>query len=400
MVLPLSSTIDRQQLLSSNNTVSFVMNGFFSHLALSPERGYRFTRHFIFWATWWLFFGFIYGVPASTGAKHTVFLGLAFVEALLYLPQHMFLSYGIIYVILPKLLLKGRWWTGLLAVIVLILLTAMMSQVVAAYAIIPIRTSLNIPYQPSTQFYASLMAGLRGSMTVAGFAVAIKLIKLWYVKKMDNERLEKATLRAELELLKGQLHPHFMFNTLNTIYSFALNKSDKTPQAILELSQLMRYMLTDCAKPLVELGREIQILRDYIQLERERFGPRLDISINCTGDIDNKIIPPLLLMPFVENSFKHGAGQMIEQAWISLDLTVKDDVLRFKLINGKPTEVHSKQSSLVGLLNVRRRLNLLYPQAHDLRISEDEDMFVVNLTLQLNKVTLPEVYEHISMSAH
>src|SRR4029079_10009808 len=138
------------------------------------------------------------------------------------------------------------------AVIVLILLAAMVSQFVASFAIVPIRQSLGIPYQPSTKFYASLMAGLRGSMTVAGFAVAIKLIKLWYKKKIDNERLEKATLRAELELLKGQLHPHFMFNTLNTIYSFSLNGSDKTPQAILELSQLMRYMLTECTRPFVD----------------------------------------------------------------------------------------------------------------------------------------------------
>jgi len=376
------------------------MDGFFSRLALSQERSYRFGRHLTFWFAWWVFFGFIYGFPASTGSMHAIHTPLAYLEALLYLPQHMFLSYGILYLILPGLLLKGRWWTGLLSVIVLIVITAMMSQFVASYAIIPIRKAFDIPYQPNTKFYASLMAGLRGSMTVAGFAVAIKLIKLWHLKKIDNERLEKATLRAELELLKGQLHPHFMFNTLNTIYSFSLNGSGKTSQAILELSQLMRYMLTDCAKPLVDLSREIQILHDYIQLEKERFGSRLEIAINCSGDIANKQIPPLLLMPFVENSFKHGAGEMIEQAWISLNLTVKDDLLKFKLINGKPAPTNKEgRSSLVGLLNVKRRLSLLYPNAHDLRITEDEDTFVVNLNIQLNKVTLSEAYEHVSMPA-
>src|SRR6218665_2302230 len=97
-----------------------------------------------------------------------------------------------------------------------------------------------------------------------------------------------------------------MFNTLNTIYSFSLNGSNKTSQAILELSQLMRYMLTDCAKPLVPIAREIQILNDYIHLEKERFGSRLEISVSCSGDMEDRQIPPLLLMPFIENSFKHG----------------------------------------------------------------------------------------------
>ena len=400
MVIPVSSTFGKKQLIASSNAVSLVMDGFFSRLALSDERSYRIGRHFVFWFAWWVFFGLLYGLPVAVpGQLHVIQTPLAFFEALLYMPQHMFLSYGIIYLILPRLLMKGKWWSGLLAVIVLILLAAMVSQFVASFAIVPIRQSLGIPYQPSTKFYASLMAGLRGSMTVAGFAVAIKLIKLWYKKKIDNERLEKATLRAELELLKGQLHPHFMFNTLNTIYSFSLNGSDKTPQAILELSQLMRYMLTECTRPFVDLTREIQILNDYVNLEKERFGSRLEISMSSTGDIANKQIPPLLFMPFVENSFKHGAGEMIEQAWISFDLVVKDDVLKFKLINGKPRTANNDRSSQVGLLNVKRRLSLLYPNSHDLRITEDDDTFVVNLTLQLNKVTLPDAYEHVSLPA-
>lgn len=323
----------------------------------------------------------------------------AYLEAIIYLPQHLFLSYGILYIVLPRLLMQGKWWWGLFGTLLLIFVTAMMSQVVATYGIIPIRKALEIPYQPSTQFYSSLLAGLRGSLTVAGFAVAIKLIKLWYQKKIDNERLEKAALRAELEVLKGQLHPHFMFNTLNTIYAFSLSGSEKTSRAILELSQLMRYMLVDCAQPMVELSREVQLLQDYVQLERERFGTRLDIVMNFSGDMTGKTIPPLLLMPFVENSFKHGAGEMIQQAWISLDLTVREDTLKLKLINAKSRDATTNGSPHVGLLNVRRRLQLLYPGAHDLRITEDDDTFVVSLTLELNRVNLPAIYESVPLPA-
>lgn len=374
------------------------MDGFFSRLALSDEPRHRFGRHFTFWFAWWVFFGFIYGFPVSPGTVSPLRLPLAYIEALLYMPQHMILSYGLLYLILPKLILKGKWWWGLTSVVGLIVFAAMLSQVVATYAIVPLRVSLEVPYRPYLKFYASLMAGLRGSMTVAGFAVAIKLIKLWYLKKIDNERLEKASLHAELELLKGQLHPHFMFNTLNTIYSFSLRGSEKTSKAILELSQLMRYMLTECTQPLVELTREIQILQDYINLERERFGSRLDLVIHISGDLADKKIPPLLLMPFVENSFKHGANEMVDQAWISLDLSVKDDILKFKLINAKAQAADpTGRSAYVGLANVKRRLGLLYPGAHDLRITENNDTFVVFLSLHLNRSTVPNSYEHIPL---
>ncbi len=153
----------------------------------------------------------------------------------------------------------------------------------------------------------------------------------------------------------------------------------------------MRYMLTECNGAVVDLYKEIQVLHHYIDLEKTRFTDRLDITVNIQGDIRNKNIPPLLLMPFVENSFKHGANEMIEQAWISLDLTVEASQLKFKLINGKSEEFAAlNESPHVGLLNVQRRLELLYPNAHELRITEDADTFVVGLTLQLDRVKLPD----------
>jgi LytS/YehU family sensor histidine kinase len=263
--------------------------------------------------------GFIYGFHYATQTNMPS-LALSYLEALLYLPQHVFLSYGIIYFILPNYIFKGKYWSGIAGVLILILVVAFLSPVIVEFIINPIRIAVESPVVPSKNIFYSLMAGLRGSMTVAGFAVAIKLVKLWYLKKIDNERLEKAKLRAELETLKGQLHPHFMFNTLNSIYSLALKKSDYTPDAILKLSQLMRYILTECSNHTIDLQKEVRVLHHYLELEKTRFGERLDISINILGDILNNRIPPLLLMPLLENSFKHGANQMTEHAWISMDL--------------------------------------------------------------------------------
>jgi Histidine kinase len=332
--------------------------------------------------------GFIYGFLNVIEGK---FRYLSFLEAFFYLPQHMLLSYGIIYFILPKYILRDRYWPGIVGILMIILLAAFLSPAILNFIVNPIRIAFAAHIEPRKTVFFSLMAGLRGSMTVAGFAVAIKLVKLWYLKKVDNERLEKEKLRAELEILKGQLHPHFMFNTLNSIYSLALKKSDYTAEAILKLSQLMRYILTECNTPTIELQKEVQVLQNYIELEKNRFGNRLDISIHTQGNIKHNKIPPLLLIPFLENSFKHGANEMTEQAWISLDLDVQGSLLKFKLINGKPAEmVNAKDSFLVGLMNVQRRLELLYPSAHELRFIEDADTFVVILIIQLDKIKLPD----------
>ncbi len=332
--------------------------------------------------------GFIYGFLY---VLQDDFRYLSFLEAFIYLPQHMILSYGIIYFVLPKYIFKDKYWQGIAAVFILILLVSILSPLILNYVVNPVRITMNSPVGPIKNIFYSWMAGLRGSMTVAGFAVAIKLVKLWYLKKVDNERLEKEKLKAELEVLKGQLHPHFMFNTLNSIYSLALKKSEYTPEAILKLSQLMRYILTECNAQTIDLEKEVQVLLNYIELEKNRFGERLDISINSKGDFLNNKIPPLLLMPFLENSFKHGANEMTEQAWISLDMEIQGSLLKFKLVNGRPEEsANAKDSFLVGLVNVRRRLELLYPNAHELRFNEDPHTFVVALNIHLDRIKLPD----------
>jgi len=363
------------------------MDSFVSRLVLSDIPSYRLTRHFLFWLAWWVFFGLLYGFYYIDDA--TYLFKISFVEAFIFLPAHIFLSYSIIYGVLPRFILKDRYWQALLATLLMILVAAGLSTLLNKLLVTNYRAWVDFPIRQTTVFY-SLMGGLRGSMTAAGFAVAIKLVKNFYRKRMENEKLEKEKLRAELEVLQGQLHPHFMFNTLNSIYSLALKKSDRTPEAVLKLSQLMRYMLTDCRGAVIELYKEIQVLYSYIDLEKERFGSRLDMTVNVQGDLQRPYIAPLLLLPFLENSFKHGANEMIEQAWISLDLSVHHSVLKLKLVNGRTDENSSPDNSAhVGLLNVKKRLELLYPNSHELRITEETDLFVVSLTIELDKIKIP-----------
>ncbi|MBA4144350.1 MAG: hypothetical protein C0523_01205 [Cytophaga sp.] len=360
------------------------MDDFFSKLVLSNEHSHRWTRHLLFWLACWLFQGFLYGFIYNFENQVHLFT-LSFAESFIFLPQHMLLSYGIIYFVLPRFFFQGRYWWGVAGVLMLILIAALCSPLLNYYVIIPMRKWMDFPYNTKSVFF-SFLGGLRGGMTVAGFAVAIKLLKYWYFKNTENERLEKEKLKAELELLKGQLHPHFMFNALNSIYSLALNNSDHTAEAIIKLSQLMRYMVTESSQSVIPLAEEVKIVKTYMFMEKNRFAERLDMTLNIQGDLDNKKIAPLLLLPFIENSFKHGTSQMHEQAWMSMDLEVKEDLLKLKLVNGKPEKATGHLPSGIGLQNVKKRLAMLYPGGHDLRITEDDSAFVVSLIVQLNKI--------------
>lgn len=362
------------------------MDDFFTRLVLSTDRRARVGRHVLFWTTAWIFQGLIYGFLNPDITSPFTF-AVSFAEALMYMPMHMMLGYSLTYLVLPKLILKGKYWSGFLAVVGLIIVAAMLAPITLLYVINPFREEIGINTKWNSVFY-SFMGGLRGALTVSGFFVAIKLVKQWYLKKTENEGLEREKLRAELELLKGQLHPHFIFNTLNSIYSMALRNSSQTAEAIHRLSTLMRYMMTECNTPAIELEQEIHIIKAYIELEKNRLGDRLDHSLNIQGNLEGHRIAPLLLLPFVENSFKHGAHTMEDKAWVSLDIVLKDDHFQFKLINGKNDRSRPPASG-IGLTNVKKRLDLLYPKSHDLRISEDEQTFVVTLTLVLNKIALP-----------
>lgn len=370
------------------------MDNFFSRLVLSDAWKYRLGRHLLFWLCCWAFMGFIYAFLYFDEAQQPNFLR-SYIESFIYMPQHIILSYGIIYFALPRYIFKNRYWMGIVVIVILMMVAAILSPLTQVFILNPIREALHFQVKHISVFL-SFMGGLRGSMTVAGFAVAIKLVKYWYFKKEENAALEKEKLEAELQLLRGQLHPHFVFNTLNSIYSLALKNSQQTPGAILKLSELMRYMFTECSNNSISLAREIEMLKNYIDLARSRYSDRIDINVNIEGNFTKKSIAPLLFLPFVENSFKYGANEMLEQAWISLDLTVDDEALKFKIMNGKPEGIETISSG-IGLINVKKRLNLLYPDAHELRITEDNDSFIVVLTIQLNHYILKARNETDSM---
>jgi LytS/YehU family sensor histidine kinase len=258
-------------------------------------------------------------------------------------------------------------------------------------AILPEKFTANTLRTPATTFFMSLLANYKGAFTIAGFAIGIKFVKHWYLKEQRNLQLQKEKSEAQLQLLTAQVHPHFLFNTLNNIYSQAQSESPKSSKMIMELSDLLRYILYEGRKNLVPLEKEVQMMLEYINLEKIRYGNKLDLHYLVTDKTSSVYIAPLLLLPFIENCFKHGTSNVLENPWINLTIEVKNATLVMKLMNGKAnSEGIAPKKPGIGIANVRQRLELLYRDKHDLEIREEDDVFIVDLRVELVRMTEPQ----------
>lgn len=310
-------------------------------------------------------------------------------ESLAFMPMHIFLTYCFIYFIIPHFLLKQRYALTIIFVLLSFIVTALLSVLISGTIIGPIRSLYQYHYSFSgyvnVSFAMAFMAGLRGGITVGGLAAAIKLMKHWYVEGQRNLQLQKENAEAQLQILKAQVHPHFLFNTLNNIYSKTQNTSSAASEMIFGLSDILRYMLYQCNKPLVPLNQELKMMQEYINLERVRYGNKLDLHLELPEATDSYFIAPLMILPFIENCFKHGTSNMLDQPWISLTITIEHDEMVMKLLNSKAGENISVDGRGIGIENVRKRLALIYPGKHQLTIQEEPEIFIVTLKLQLEK---------------
>jgi len=360
----------------------------------SGEWKWKIRRHLVFWIFWWVFQAVLYSfVAAGRGPIYWLRLQSSFVESLIYLAPHIFLSYSLIYFVIPRFLLKGKYRSTAVWVLVLFVISAGLSVLLSVTAIEWVRHGImqdedffHRNPDPVIRVFLSLMAGFRGAITVGGMAASIKLMKHWYMKEQRNLQLQKENVEAQLQLLKAQVHPHFLFNTLNNIYSHTQQTSAAASQLVMGLSDMLRYMLYETGQSLVPLQKELKMIEDYISLESIRYDNKLDVHIEINGNAEELFIAPLLLIPFVENCFKHGTSHIIEHPWISLHIELKAHILQMKLLNGKPEKnLSTVPENGIGIENVQKRLRLLYPGTHHLDTINEPEVFIVNLKLELYK---------------
>ena len=224
-------------------------------------------------------------------------------------------------------------------------------------------------------FYPAIMAFALSS--------AVRITMEWFKNDRQKKEMEAEKLASELAFLKSQVNPHFLFNILNNICSLARKKSDETENAIIKLSQIMRYMLQDSKDEKVSLEKEVEYLQSYIELQRLRLPESVKIDFSVGGQPEFRSIEPLLLIPFVENAFKHGISYQ-DCSDILIRLNSKEKVLSFTVENhiASHKDENVEQGSGIGLKNVKRRLELLYPGKHRLLISEDGIQYKVELEIQ------------------
>jgi two-component system LytT family sensor kinase len=217
---------------------------------------------------------------------------------------------------------------------------------------------------------------------VSGAAIAIKQIRQQLMRSKMEQSLIKEKLETELKYLRNQTNPHFLFNTLNNIYALARKKSNDTPDAIMKLSKLLRFMLYDTAKPLIAIGDEMRLLEDYIDLEKMRYNSKLTITFLKDINNEQEQISPLLLLPFIENAFKHGASESRFASFIHLEMKLQEGILTFSIKNTKENNSQECKGTNIGLNNVKRQLELLYAE-YDMQVINETSVYIVLLTINL-----------------
>ena len=358
------------------------------NIVFSNDLSYRWKRHFLFWLAVFVYHLFRIGMmmPAVNSVS-SVFALLSFSLTWGVLPN-MLVSYAVVYYFVPTYFNKKRYIAFTISIMLVMFILIVYTSVRNYFEMVPqLRTAIGLSGGLAFDTLRPGLIRLFGNPPlICCLFLSIKILKNWHLEQVKSDTLAKENANAELQLLKAQVHPHFLFNTLNNIYSFSLNQSPQATMLVGKLSGMLSYMINECDEKLVPLEKELNLIQDYMGLEKVRYGKRLDMQVEIHGDFENKLIAPLLMIPFVENSFKHGTSQMLQHPWIKLEITTVRDQLFFKLSNSKPSLCNpKKQNKGIGLLNVKKRLQLLYPGKHQLDISDTDDEFIVNMQILLDE---------------
>jgi hypothetical protein len=347
----------------------------------SAGKGYAglFRRRWLYHLLFWLFY---FSSAALIAVNiHQIRHWTFFLQLLTLLPPDMLQVYLNIYVLIPLLLFRKKYFLYFSTLLAGILLQSAlfiwlhrqyMLSGETAFAYVMDFTLGNFGIQSLNIF------------SLVGLTTGIKFLKDWMLQEERWREREKQHIETELNFLRSQIHPHFFFNTLNNLYSLTIQKSDQAPEVVLRLSDLMSYMLYESGAATVPLDKEIANLENYMALEKLRYGQRLTLCFEKKGNTAAVRTPPLLLLAFVENGFKHGLKGRIGPVRIDLSLDVRDGWLFFGISNPMEQELEEKEQGGIGLKNAARRLDILYGSGYSLDLLQMDGVFKVQLKIPLS----------------
>ena len=298
--------------------------------------------------------------------------------SLLNLAGHLILVYGNLNVLIPRLYKKRKFILYALFLIGLLVATTLFRYFVGWESVQILGWGVEFFYRPN------LIGGFFfGGLWVLLLSVPLGLIDNYYRRQELEQELKTQQLEAELRFLKAQVNPHFLFNALNNIYSLSFTNSEKTPEMILKLSDMMSYMLYDCKEEQVPLTSEIQYLRNFIDLQQLKKDGEYQIDFEVKGDPEGMKIVPMLFIPFFENAFKHGNLDELSEGWLKAQMEITPGRrIRFEIQNSRDPNKPNEKKGGVGLKNIRDRLSLLFPEKHQLKVTSGQNTFRIQMEIE------------------
>jgi two-component system, LytTR family, sensor kinase len=349
--------------------------------------------YFFYWIIYLLFFStqrffalrMDSAVLGLTEKQPFVVLKESFLTNLAFLPLVIIATHFVVSFMLPKYYFRNRFYLFSIVLISLIFIYPVFVYFLRKLIVEPY--ILNGPMEYSWyNYFMAILIFVFGMAPLVWFKMAVHLKEdAVFHQKLDNDRL-KALLKlkeTELKLLKSQIHPHFLFNTLNNLYSLALEKSDRTPDLIIRLADMLSYIIYDGSSEKVPLTKEIEFIKSYIELQKVRY-ESCDITFKIEGEINAKLIAPMILHTFIDNSFKHGADKDSGNPWIRISLSIRNGSLFLNVINSiKEDNYRNNKTAGIGISNTQKRLDLLYLGRHELNIDKSDNKYSVSLRLDL-----------------
>jgi len=332
----------------------------------------KLSFHLVYWILAWCLTNVLFGYRELLNPSSLLYSTIILMIA-------AGVSYWTVYFLIPRYLMKGRYGLFLAYLAFTIIISLDLEIFTTMLFIVFLeRFEVKTFFHDSREIYSLLS----GTYFIVFLSVAIKLSEFWYKEQSRKQVAVKEKVEAELKLLKSQIHPHFLFNTLNNIYSLALQKSDKAPDAVLRLSELLDYLIYHGENEIVSLKKETDLIRNYIDLESLRYGERLEVDFQISGNPEHIQIAPLLLIPLVENSFKHGISKSRDSQRLKINLVITGKNIEFYIENTMPSTKQKESEGGIGLVNLRARLDLLYADRHSLEIRQKATLYSARLKLK------------------
>jgi two-component system, LytTR family, sensor kinase len=344
----------------------------------------RVLLHSIFWLVYLLqdtVLEFVWMGPALKSVPENIQFWMAFKAAIAAVISKLLFTYFALYVAI-KQIIQGNVKLSriMLQVAAAVIFTILIHRIVFVYYINPVIYHGVLKERPILNVLGILLA-IMDIGFVSGVAIILKLLQVQLAAREREKNLIKEKLEAELKFLRHQTNPHFLFNTLNNIYALARKRSEHTAEVVMRLSKLLRFMLYGSKSNVIAIADELKVLDDYIELEKMRYD-RLTIHFDREIDESTRKIAPLLLLPFVENAFKHGASESRFDSFIRIRVKLQNGLLNFNIENTKETNTAEEIRDNIGLRNVRRQLELMYKE-YDLQLKNEPNVFSVSLFINL-----------------